>query len=513
MTHEHEKEVFLDGSPLSIRQVVRVSRNNAKVSLAESAHSVMRASRAQVDAIAASPEPVYGINTGFGSLSQVRIDQEGLYTLQRNIVRSHAAGVGEALPKDIVRAMMLILSASLARGHSGVRPELVEQLLFMLNENLTPVIPRRGSVGASGDLAPLAHLAMSLIGEGDIFAINRTQPTLVRLRAMGREPLVLEPKEGLALVNGTHMMCAIAALTIADMNDIFHTAELSTAMAFDACRASHGVLDQRLHTVRNQPGQQVVAAKLRSILAGSEIVEAHRENDPRVQDPYSLRAAPQVLGAVLDAFQHVEATISNELGGISDNPLVFGEEILSGGNFHGMPLAISLDIARMAICHVAGIAERRVFWVLSGVDGHNQVTAYLAQDPGLHSGLMIAQYTAAALCNELQVLAHPASPGNISTSAGVEDYNSMGATAALLAMQSMELTRNVIAIELLVMAQAMEHQRPLKSGAAVEATHALLRRRVKPLGEDRSPAGDIETVVSMITSGEFNDESITSELH
>jgi histidine ammonia-lyase len=264
--------------------------------------------------------------------------------------------------------------------------------------------------------------------------------------------------------------------------------------------------------VRNQPGQQIVAAKLRSILAGSEIVDAHRENDPRVQDPYSLRAAPQVLGAVLDAFQHVEAIVGNELGGISDNPLVFGEEILSGGNFHGMPLAISLDIARMAICHVAGIAERRVFWVLSGIDSHNQVPPYLAQDPGLHSGLMIAQYTAAALCNELQVLAHPASPGNISTSAGIEDYNSMGATAALLAMQSMELTRNVIAIELLVMAQAMEHQRPLKSGAAVEATHALLRRRVKPLGEDRSPAGDIETVTAMITSGEFNDESITSEL-
>lgn len=513
MSDEHANDVILDASPLSIEDVARVARKHVKVSLAESAREMMARSRSNVEAIASSMDPVYGINTGFGSLSQVRIDSEGLHTLQRNIVRSHAAGVGEPLPKDVVRAMMLILAASLARSFSGVRPEVVDQLLLMLNENVVPVIPSRGSVGASGDLAPLAHLAMALIGEGEVFSNDGTQATLLSLQAIKKTPLVLEPKEGLALVNGTHMMCAIAALTLKDFNDIFHAAELSTAMAFDACRASHGVLDKRLHEARKQPGQMAVAAKLRAMLAGSEIVEAHRENDPRVQDPYGLRAAPQVLGAVADALNHVQGIVEHELGGVTDNPLIFGEEILSGGNFHGMPLAISMDIARMATCHIAGIAERRVFWVLSGVDGQNPVTPYLAHDPGLHSGLMIAQYTAASLCNELQVLAHPASPGNISTSAGIEDYNSMGATAALLAMQSVDLTRTVIAIELLVMAQAMEHQRPLKSGSAVEIAHALIRRQVKPLGEDRSPAGDIKTVAMMIASGDFNDESITAELH
>ena len=336
-------------------------------------------------------------------------------------------------------------------------------------------------------------------------------PTLYHFRALRVDPLVLEPKEGLALVNGTHMMCAIAALVLSDLERVFNAAELATAMSYDACRASHGVLDERVHTVRNQPGQQAVAARLRDMLTGSQIVEDHRLDDPRVQDPYCLRAAPQVLGAVADAIDHVRSVVENELGGITDNPLVFDEKILAGGNFHGMPLAISMDLLRMVTCHIAGIAERRVFWVLSGVDGQNPVTPFLAHDPGLHSGLMIAQYTAAALCNELQVLAHPASPANISTSAGIEDYNSMGATAALLAMQSVDHVRIVIAIELLVMAQAMEHQRPLKSGPAVEAAHAALRRKVKPLAEDRTPSGDIETVTAMIASGEFAFGSISAE--
>ena len=507
MAKAQNHPVVLDGSALSIADLTRVARGKANVTLSETASATMKTSRTRVEEIAASTEPVYGINTGFGSLSQVRIDEDGLHTLQRNIVRSHSAGVGDPLPREVVRAMMLVLAASLARGYSGVRPVVVEQLLYMLNEDLVPVIPSRGSVGASGDLAPLAHLAMSLIGEGSIFTDNGTESTEDVLRARSRDPLVLESKEGLALVNGTHMMSAIAGLILNDIKTLMRAAELATAMAFDACRASHGVLDERLHAVRNQPGQQTVARRLREMLAGSQIVEAHRENDPRVQDPYSLRAAPQVLGAVADAFGHVESVVAHELGGVSDNPLVFGNDVISGGNFHGMPLAIALDTARVAICHVAGIAERRVFWVLSGVDGHNPVTPYLAHDPGLHSGLMIAQYTAASLCNELQVLAHPASPANISTSAGIEDYNSMGATAALLAMQSVELTRNVIAIELLVMAQAMEHQRPLQSGPAVEAVHAHIRQEVKPLEEDRSPAGDIQTVASMIASGVFDDQS------
>ncbi len=494
----------LAGSPLTIDQVHTVARHGRSVLLDPDARSRMQETRKTVEAIAAGITPVYGINTGFGSLSQVTIDHDGLHILQRNIVRSHAAGVSEPLPPDIARGMMLILSASLARGRSGVRPELVEHILLLLEHDTVPVIPRRGSVGASGDLAPLAHLALALIGEGQVTHEGQVQETSKVFSKLGIAPLQLEAKEGLALVNGTHMMCSIAALMLSDLERVIDAAERSTAMAYDACRASHRVLDPRLHAARNQPGQIKVAQRLRSMLQGSTIVEAHLEDDPRVQDPYGLRAAPQVLGAVIDAVTHVRTIVEHELGGVSDNPLVFAEgDVISGGNFHGMPLAISLDILRVAICHIAGIAERRVFWVLSGVDGQNPVTPYLAHDPGLHSGLMIAQYTAAALCNELQVIAHPASPSNISTSAGIEAYNSMGATAALLAMTSVELVRNVVAIELLVMAQAMEHQRPLNSGPAVEATHAAIRERIQPLGEDRSPSQDIESLSKMIESGKF----------
>lgn len=488
-TSSRPNAVTLTGEPLSIDAVAAVARDGATVALAEHVRQAINQARATVEAIAAGDEPIYGINTGFGSLSRVRIDHDGLHDLQRNIVRSHAACVGEPLPKSVVRAMMLILAASLARGHSGVRLELVKRLVEMLNGDCVPVIPSRGSVGASGDLAPLAHLALGLIGEGALHDGKSVAP------------LTLESKEGLALINGTHMMCAIGALALADIDRILAAATVSTAMAFDACRASHAPLDERLHAVRNQPGQNQIAAALRALLADSEIAPAHLENDPRVQDPYSLRAAPQVLGAAVDQINHVRRTIEAELGAVSDNPLVFGDDIVSGGNFHGMPLAISLDTLRIALCHVAGIAERRVFWVLSGADTVNPVTPYLASDPGLHSGLMVAQYTAAALCNELGVLAHPASPGNISTAAGIEDYNSMGATAALLAMQSVELVRNVIAIELLVMTQAFEHQRPLKSGAGVEAAYEAVRREVKPFTEDRTPSPDIAKVAAMIEAG------------
>jgi histidine ammonia-lyase len=493
--------VLLSGGPLSIDEVARVAQGGAFVQIDPAVQTVVKQARAIVDSIAEGSEPVYGINTGFGSLSKVRIDREGLHDLQKNIVRSHAACVGEPLPRSVVRGMMLILGASLARGHSGVRYQLIERLVEMLNLDLIPVIPSRGSVGASGDLAPLAHLALGLIGEGTLCDGSSIQPAEVVLAAKSIKPIELESKEGLALINGTHMMTAIGALAIADIDRILAAATSATAMAFDACRASHTPLDARLHTARNQPGQQRIAAELRELLSGSQIVQSHLEDDPRVQDPYALRASPQVLGAAVDAIDHVRHTIENELGGVSDNPLVFGDAIVSGGNFHGMPLAISLDLLRIALCHVAGIAERRVFWVLSGADTVNPVTPYLASDPGLHSGLMVAQYTAAALCNELGVLSHPASPGNISTSAGIEDYNSMGATAALLAMQSVDLLRNVIAIELLVMTQAFEHQRPLRSGPGVEAAYEVVRSQVKPFTADRTPAPDIAKVAALIGAG------------
>jgi histidine ammonia-lyase len=505
----HHPPISLDGRPLEIEEVAAVARGTVAISLAPEARQRMQAARDVIDGIASGDQAVYGVNTGFGSLSKVKIPPEQLAKLQANIVRSHAAGVGDPLSTDLVRGMMLLLAASLARGHSGVRPILVDRLLALLDAGVTPIVPSRGSVGASGDLAPLSHLALVLLGEGEVEQNDRRMPTATALEELGLEGLQLQAKEGLALLNGTHLMAACGALSIFDLEHIIEAATVAAAMSLDGCRGSHGPLDARIHDIRRQPGQIAVAATLRKMLEGSTIVEAHRENDPRVQDPYSLRAIPQVLGAAVDAIAGVRRTFEYELGAVTDNPLVFGAddpstaEVRSGGNFHGMPLAIGLDILRVAACHIGGISERRVFWVLSGHDLHNPVTPYLAEDPGLQSGLMIAQYTAAACVSEMQTIANPASVANIPTSAGIEDYNSMGATAGLLTMHSIGLLRNVISIELLTMSQALEHQRPLVSGAAVESAHARIRSVVAPLSGDRSPAPDIESVADLIAAGLF----------
>ncbi|MEE2682178.1 MAG: histidine ammonia-lyase [Planctomycetota bacterium] len=495
--------VILDGSPLSTAAVRSVARDHAEVVFAEQARARVTAARAVVAAAAEDVDPVYGLNTGFGSLSKVRVTVDQVHEIQRNIVRSHAAGVGDPLPNDVVRATMLVLAASLARGHSGVEPRTIDRILWHLDQDILPVVPSRGSVGASGDLAPLSHIALALIGEGECTQSGHLRPTAAFLSEAELEPLVLEAKEGLALLNGTHLMTATGALCVEDSDSLIHAAIAGTALSLDACRASHGPFDARIHEVRCQTGQIEVAARVLEQLADSQIVEDHRDDDPRVQDPYCLRAASQVLGAAIDAIAFVRSIIERELGAVTDNPLVFPEDeaILSGGNFHGMPLAIALDTLRIALVHVAGIAERRVFWVLSGHDTENPVTTYLAPDPGLHSGYMIAQYTAAACCNELQTLANPASVGNVSTSAGIEDYNSMGATSANLARQSIQLARDVVAIELLVMTEAMEHQRPLRSGNGVEETVRRVREVVTPLTQDRPPAPDIARIAELIAAG------------
>jgi histidine ammonia-lyase len=335
------------------------------------------------------------------------------------------------------------------------------------------------------------------------------QPTGFAFRATGVEPLRLESKEGLALINGTHIMAAAGGLLCADLARVRSAALAAAAMAIDGCRATDAFLDPRLHAARGQPGQVEVARRLREALAGSEVLPAHAVDDPRVQDPYCLRAMPQVLGAAFDAIDWVAGAIGRELGAVTDNPLVFAEgkpgegRIVSGGNFHGMPLAIPLDALAIAMCHVAGISERRVFWVLSAHDRENPVKPYLSPSPGLHSGLMIAQYTAAACVNEMMTLATPASVGNVPTSAGIEDYNSMGATAALKAMRSLGLLRSVIAIELLVMAEALESQRPLKSGAGVERAFATIRAAVPKLERDRPPAPDIARIEGLVRDGAF----------
>ncbi len=497
--------LLIDGQPLTLDDVESVARERREVALGASARAAVEAARRLVEERAGGTKPIYGVNTGFGSMSTYRIEPDAIRQVQRNLVRSHAAGVGELLPADTVRGMLVILAASLSRGRSGVRPVGIERIVDLLNQNVTPAIPSRGSVGASGDLAPLAHAALVLIGEGEVLTDGGGRAGSAALAAAGLAPLRLEAKEGLALINGTHLMSAMAALILCDVRRLRAAALAAAAMAIDACRATDVFLDERLHDARNQPGQRQVAEMLRQALAGSQIIPSHKQGDPRVQDPYCLRALPPVLGAAFDAVQFARGICEHELGGVSDNPLIFPESgsILAGANFHGMPLAIALDLLTIAICHIAGIAERRVDWLLKASDSENPVNESLSPQPGLHSGLMIAQYTAAACCNELRVLSTPASVSNIPTAAGVEDYNAMGVTSGHQARAATDLATHVIAIELLVMTEALEYQRPLHSGRGVERTFELVRSVVPRLTEDRPPAPDIAAIAQLIRQGAF----------
>ncbi|MBL0922660.1 MAG: histidine ammonia-lyase [Phycisphaerales bacterium] len=503
--------VLLDGGPLSIEQVEAVARFGTRVEVSPTARGRVAAARRALESAIATHEPLYGVNTGFGSLSRTRIADADLRDVQRNLVRSHAAGVGRALPVDVVRAMMLLLAGSLCRGHSGVREPVVDGLVGMLNAGITPVVPESGSVGASGDLAPLSHAALVLIGGGEAtLADGGRVAGGGALRGAGLRPVELGAKEGLALINGTHLMAAQGALLAADVERVFGAALAAAAMSIDACRGTDAFLDPRVYVARAQPGPAQVAARLAGLMRGSQIVPSHLHNDPRVQDPYSLRCAPIVLGAAWDAMGYVRGAVERELGAVTDNPLVFPEGgadahdvVVSAGCFHGMPMAIPLDALAIALSHVAGISERRVYYILSASDEQNPLNAYLSPQPGLHSGLMIVQYTAAALCNEMIGLATPASVSNIPTSAGMEDYNSFGPRAAAKARRSLDLCTSVVAIELLTAAEAMEYQRPLKSGAGVEAAHEAVRSVAPRLVADRSPSPDIEAIEGLIRAGRF----------
>lgn len=505
-------ELLLTGAALTPAEVEEVARGGRRVGLSPETRERIAACRRALGGVMSDGEAHYGVNTGFGSLSRQRIGEGDLRDLQRNLVRSHAAGVGRPLPAEVVRGMMLLLAASLSRGFSGVRVETVEAVIGLLNAGVTPVVPEVGSCGASGDLAPLAHVSLVLLGEGRAFLGGKEMDGAEALRTAGLRPISLEAKEGLALINGTHLMAARGALLVRDFTRLFDAALVACAMSIDACRATDAFLDERVHRARNQPGQAMVARRLAKMLEGSQIVPSHRLNDPRVQDPYSLRCAPQVLGAAWDAAEYVRGVVEHELGGVTDNPLVFasrasGErvpEIVSAGNFHGMPMAIALDTLALPIAHVAGVAERRVYHMLSGFDPDAGLPPFLSPPPpGLNSGYMIAQYTAAACCNEIIGLCTPASVANLSTSAGMEDYNSWGPRSAAKAARCMELARSVVAIELLCAAQAIEHHRPLRSGEAVERAHALVRSVVPKLTADRPPAPDIAAIEGLIARGEF----------
>ncbi len=491
-------------------QVEQVARHGARVELSESGADAITRCRSQLEKVLDDGLPHYGINTGFGSLSRKQIQPDELEQLQLNLIRSHAAGVGAPLPDDVVRAMMLVLAASLTRGFSGVRLEIVEQIITLLNAGITPVVPESGSVGASGDLAPLSHCALALIGEGEVFHHGQRRPTPDVFREFGIDPVTLVAKEGLALINGTHLMCGRFALIVQDLRRVINAAVIANAMSIDAARASHGYLDPRIYKARNQPGAVRVADTLREVLKGSSIVVSHAADDPRVQDPYSFRCAPLVLGAALDSFDSCFARLQDELGAVSDNPLIFDNgtevpDVVSAGCFHGMSVALPLDTLAIGIAHLAGIAERRVYHILSVFDPESELNAFLSPKPGVMSGYMIVQYAAAAMCNELIGLANPSSVANLSTCANMEDYNSFGPRSAAKAARAVQLARSIVATELLVGAEGIEAHRPHMSGPAVEEGIKIIRGVVEPLTADRSPSPDIAAIEKLIADDAFAD--------
>jgi histidine ammonia-lyase len=456
---------------------------------------------AAIDRILAKGEPIYGINTGFGKLASVRIEAADLATLQRNIVLSHAAGTGSPSPAPVVRLMMALKLASLAQGASGVKPATVLMLERMLTAGLIPVVPSQGSVGASGDLAPLAHLAAALIGVGEIEVGGVRQSADIALRATGLEPLALGPKEGLALLNGTQFSTANALAGLFEAERLFQSALVTGALSTEAAKGSDTPFDPRIHALRRQPGQIEAAAALRALMAGSAIRASHLKDDERVQDPYCLRCQPQVMGAALDVLRQAAATLGYEANGVSDNPLIFPEadEALSGGNFHAEPVAFAADMIALAVCEIAAIAERRIAMLVD--PALSGLPAFLTPRPGLNSGFMIPQVTAAALVSENKQRATPASVDSIPTSANQEDHVSMAAHGAARLLPMVANATAVIGIELLAAAQGCDFHAPLTSSPPLEAVRRLLRAHVPHLDDDRHFAPDMEAANALVRSG------------
>ncbi len=459
------------------------------------------AAEAAVGRILGAGLPVYGINTGFGKLASVRIDAADLEQLQRNIVLSHAAGVGEPMPVKIARLMMALKLASLGHGASGVRPATAAMLEAFLERGLTPVIPAQGSVGASGDLAPLAHMAGVMIGIGEVLFQSERMPADVALARVGLAPLTLGPKEGLALLNGTQFSAANALAALFETETLFQSALVTGALATEAAKGTDTPFDARIHALRGHAGQIETAASLRALMAGSAIRASHLEGDARVQDPYCLRCQPQVMGAALDVLRHAARTLSIEANGVTDNPLIFPDtdEALSGGNFHAEPVAFAADIIALALCEIGSLAERRVAMLVD--PALSGLPAFLTPNPGLNSGLMMAQVTAAALVSENKQCAYPASVDSIPTSANQEDHVSMAAHGARRLHGMVENAFSIIGIELLAAGQGCDFHRPLKSSDVLEAVRAALRSRAPTLGDDRYLHPDMESAIGLVRSG------------
>jgi histidine ammonia-lyase len=516
--------VVLTGADLTVADVEAVARHGARAALDSDARGRMAEARAVIEALVARGEVVYGVTTGFGDLAGTFIPPIDAARLQEKLLASHAAGVGRPFPREVVRAMLLLRANTLALGHSGCRPMIADRICAFLDLGIHPVVPEQGSVGASGDLAPLAHLALPLIGRGQVELNGQVLPALLALREVGLEPLTLEPKEGLALLNGTQAMSALGALLLADSDRLARTASVAAAMSLEALLGTEVAFAAPYQLARPHPGQVEVAGELRHLLRDSGLQRSHHGSSHKVQDPYSLRCVPQVHGAVRDTFDHLRRVLDIELNSATDNPLVFpaggevptdalatgGGLVISGGNFHGEPIALALDFAKLGLAELGAISERRTALLLDPrLNGG--LPAFLSPDPGRNSGLMIVQYTAAALASENKVLAHPSSADSIPTSANQEDHVSMGATAARHARMVLGHVEQIVAIELLCAAQALELRLRVlgpdapRPGAGVAEALARVRGRVEPLGEDREPGPDLAALAAMVHEGALAD--------
>ncbi len=495
--HPSSRRILLEGSGLTVEGVEAVA-DGASCALSPRVRNRVRRSRAVVERAIASGRQVYGVNTGFGELANVRIADDRLDLLQLNLVRSHAAGVGDPLPERVVRAILALRANCLARGHSGLRLETLERILDLLRHGIHPVVPAQGSVGASGDLAPLAHVALALVGEGQVSLRGRRLPAKVALARCGLRPLRLQAKEGLALINGTQMMSAIGCLALLRAERLASAADIVGAMTLEALKGSHRAFAREIHEARPQRGQLASAANLRRLLRGSEIERSHADCG-KVQDSYSLRCMPQVHGAVRDTLRHVRSVLEIEINSSTDNPMVFadGDRLVSGGNFHGQPVSLALDHLATAVCSLGTISERRIDRLLN--PGLSELPPFLAGEPGLDSGFMLAHVTAAALVSENKVLAHPASVDSIPTSAGKEDHVAMGAHGARQAGQVVDHVATVLGIELLCAAHALDLRRPLIAGRGVEAARRAVRRRIPRLERDRVLGEDIALATTLLT--------------